>query len=299
MINLEDIKSYFLQLQSEIVESLENLDGKSKFILDEWDRPEGGGGRTMVIQNGGVLEKGGVNFSHVHGAIPDFLKKESSEGDYFHATGLSLVLHPFNPFVPIVHMNVRYFQMLSKGKVVDEWFGGGIDLTPSYLAEKDGQHFHQTLKDACDPFGAQLYPKYKAICDSYFTIVHRQEMRGIGGIFFDHLRSDENTTKEDIFNFVQSVGNSFIPAYLPIAEKTKDLPFDQQHKEWQYLRRSRYAEFNLVYDRGTLFGLKTNGRIESILMSLPPECKWTYNFSPEAGSAEEEMLAYYQPREWC
>ncbi|MCB0502896.1 MAG: oxygen-dependent coproporphyrinogen oxidase [Bacteroidetes bacterium] len=300
MTELENIKAYFIQLQNNICKALEEVDGKAKFVSDEWVRAEGGGGDTRVIQNGAVFEKGGVNFSHVHGKLPAVIKSETRNANFFHATGVSIVIHPINPFVPIIHMNVRYFQMsdTENGPVSDAWFGGGIDLTPAYVNATDAVFFHQQMKNACDPFDKEYHPKFKQWCDEYFYIQHRKEMRGIGGIFFDHLRADENKSAAELFRFVQSVGNSFASTYSEIVNRNKSREYTSEHKQWQLIRRGRYAEFNLVYDRGTSFGLKTNGRIESILMSLPPEANWVYGHHPEKGSEEERSLACFQPRDW-
>lgn len=299
-ITIQDIKTYLLQLQQDICASLEELDGVARFATDEWQRPEGGGGITKVIQNGRVFEKGGVNFSHVHGLLPDILKSETRSARYFHATGVSIVIHPVNPYVPIIHMNVRYFCMSEEedGPVQDEWFGGGIDMSPAYPNETDTRHLHQLLKNACDTYHADAYQQYKKWCDEYFTIVHRREMRGVGGIFYDHLRPDSEAKKTVLFAFMQAVGNSFIPVYQPIVQRNETRSYDLRQKNWQYIRRGRYAEFNLVYDRGTHFGLKTNGRIESILMSLPPEAAWKYDHHPEAGSEEADTLPFFQPIDW-
>lgn len=300
MTNLQSIKTYFIQLQNEITTALEQLDGKSTFNSDVWQRTEGGGGDTRVIENGKIFEKGGVNFSHVHGEMPEFLKKEGRDAAHFHATGVSLVIHPNHPFVPIVHMNVRYFEMRDSegGEITDAWFGGGIDLSPAYPNDEDTCFFHQRLKDACDLHHVDYYPKFKKWCDEYFTIVHRKEMRGVSGIFFDHLRFSNEEEKNHLFSFIQSVGNAFIPTYTNVVLRNMDKPFAEQHKHWQFIRRGRYAEFNLVYDRGTHFGLKTNGRIESILMSLPPHAEWVYNYQPKEGSEEAATLPYFQPQDW-
>jgi coproporphyrinogen III oxidase len=297
---LKDIKNYLIQLQHSISISLEEMDGKAVFIDDEWTREEGGGGLSKVIQNGELFEKGGVNFSHVYGKIPDFLKTESGNVDFFHATGVSIVIHPQNPFVPIIHMNVRYFCMSENedSEIIDEWFGGGIDVSPAYPNAEDTLHLHQTLKNACDLFDKTYYPKFKKWCDEYFTIKHRNEMRGVGGIFFDHLRPENQDEKENLFSFLKEIGNSFIPIYSLIVERNKQKAYTEKNKEWQLVRRGRYAEFNLVYDRGTHFGLKTNGRIESILMSLPPHAEWKYNFHPEKDTVEEKTLAFFQPKNW-
>lgn len=303
-VDLDNILTYLQQLQKSICSSLEMLDGSAKFADDEWERAEGGGGLSKVIQNSpqssGVFEKGGVNFSHVHGKLPDILKSETRNADYFHATGVSIVIHPINPFVPIIHMNVRYFCMSEHegSAIVDEWFGGGIDVSPAYPNETDTLHLHSTLKSACDKFDISYYPAFKKWCDEYFTIKHRNEMRGVGGIFFDHLRPKDEEDKTRLFHFLQEIGNSFIPIFADIVNRNKHKAFTEKNKEWQYIRRGRYAEFNLVYDRGTHFGLKTNGRIESILMSLPPHAEWKYNFIPEKNSEEERALSFFQPIDW-
>jgi len=253
-----------------------------------------------LIEGGNVFEKGGVNFSHVHGKLPDVLKSETRSAAFFHATGVSIVIHPVNPYVPVIHMNVRYFEMSDTpdGEPVDYWFGGGIDLTPSYVFAEDGQFFHRSMKTACDAHDSSFYPAFKKWCDEYFYIKHRKEMRGIGGIFFDHLRPTDRMTKHDLFAFVRSVGNSFAPTYCEIANRRKKMTFSDEHKEWQKIRRGRYAEFNLVYDRGTAFGLKTNGRIESILMSLPPEANWVYDHQPKPGTPEAFAIQHFQPHDW-
>lgn len=297
---LNDIKAYLLDLQAAICASLEELDGKARFIDDHWSREEGGGGLSKVIQQGNVFEKGGVNFSHVHGKMPEVLKSESRNAAYFDATGVSIVIHPQNPFVPIIHMNVRYFCMseTADSEILDEWFGGGIDVSPAYPNATDARHLHSTLKNVCDRYNASYYPDFKKWCDDYFTIRHRKEMRGIGGIFFDHLRPGNATEKSQLFSFLKAVGDSFIPIYAEIVNNNKNKTYTDKHKEWQYIRRGRYAEFNLVYDRGTHFGLKTNGRIESILMSLPPHAEWKYNHLPEPGSEEAQTLSFFQPNPW-
>ena len=298
--NLSDIKQYFIDLQNSITTALEVVDGKATFISEKWERTEGGGGDTRVIQNGNVFEKGGVNFSHVFGKMPEVLKSEKRSADFFHATGVSIVIHPSNPFVPIIHMNVRYFAMLDEAQnnIEDEWFGGGIDLSPAYPNEADAIYFHTSLKNVCDQFDTQYYPTYKKWCDDYFTIKHRNEMRGIGGIFFDDLRPTSAEHKAHLFSFIQAVGNSFAPIYTTIVNNNKNKEYTTNNKEWQFIRRGRYAEFNLVYDRGTHFGLKTNGRIESILMSLPPHAEWKYNFIPLKDSEEEKTSFYFQPHNW-
>ena len=283
---------YIENLQDTITTKLEKVDGLAKFEEDIWEREEGGGGRTRVIENGNVFEKGGVNISAVHGELPEVLRNQFKvkEGDFF-ACGLSLVLHPINPFVPTVHANWRYFEMYdSEGNIVTQWFGGGQDLTPYYLFDEDAIHFHTICKTACDKHNPIFYPKFKKVCDEYFWNSHRNEARGIGGLFFDYQKETEEFSIEDRFNFVTEVGTSFLDSYVPIVEKRKETPFTKEHKDWQEVRRGRYVEFNLVHDRGTLFGLKTNGRIESILMSLPPKVQWVYNHKPIDGSEEERLL---------
>ena len=292
---------YIQQLQDSITHKLETIDGKAKFKEDLWERPEGGGGRTREIQEGNVFEKGGVNISAVHGALPDSMQNYFGvqDADFF-ACGLSLVLHPKNPFVPTVHANWRYFEMYDKqGNIVDQWFGGGQDLTPYYLFSEDAVHFHETCKKACDAHHPDFYTTYKERCDTYFWNAHRNEARGIGGLFFDYCKANEDMNMNDWYNFVTEVGDSFLDAYVPIVEKRKATPFTDQHRNWQEIRRGRYVEFNLVHDKGTLFGLKTNGRIESILMSLPPHVQWVYDHTPEPGSEEEQLiLVLQQPKQW-
>lgn len=284
--------AYIQQLQDTITAGLEAVDGKATFREDVWQRPEGGGGRTRVIEGGNVFEKGGVNISAVHGPLPSAMQAYFNVGDVdFFACGLSLVLHPVNPMVPTVHANWRYFEMYDKaGTVVNCWFGGGQDLTPYYLFDEDATHFHQTCKTACDTHNPEFYPKFKQQCDAYFWNAHRNEARGIGGLFFDHCKATDDFGMEQWFAFVSEVGNSFLEAYVPIVEKRKDLPYTPEQRTWQEIRRGRYVEFNLVHDKGTLFGLKTNGRIESILMSLPPHVQWVYDHHPEPGSEEERLL---------
>ncbi len=276
---------WFMQLQNQICTALENADGKAKFKEDNWTREEGGGGKTRVIQNGNILEKGGVNFSEVWGKLPAFMAGRESvlETDLFYATGISIVLHPKSPMQPIIHMNTRYFET-SSGK---HWFGGGIDLTPHYINPDNARFFHTELKKVCDQFSTAYYPKFKNWADDYFFIPHRNETRGIGGIFFDNLSETADYSKQQRFNFVQAVGSAFVPIYIAILENNKSLAFGSREEQWQKLRRGRYVEFNLVYDKGTRFGLETNGRIESILMSLPPKANWEYAHVPEAGSAEQ------------
>jgi len=297
----EQFLAYINNLQDKICAAVEQVDGKAKFKEDLWDRPEGGGGRTRVITNGKVFEKGGVNISAVHGDLPELMQKKLGvDKAKFFACGLSLVLHPENPKVPTVHANWRYFEMYNEdGSIADSWFGGGQDLTPYYVFDQDVVHFHQICKNACDPYDLTYYPLYKKQCDEYFYNSHRNEGRGVGGLFFDYLKESKDKAMQDHFDFVTSVGDSFIESYIPIVEKRKNLPFTFAQKDWQEIRRGRYVEFNLVHDRGTIFGLKTNGRIESILMSLPPKVQWRYDYHPEVGSEEarlEELLAH--PKNW-
>jgi len=297
----EPFVNYILNLQDQITSTLEQLDGKASFQEDNWKRPEGGGGRTRVIENGNIFEKGGVNTSQVHGELPEAMQKYFGVEDAnFFACGLSLVLHPKSPMVPTVHANWRYFEMYDKeGNIVDQWFGGGQDLTPYYLFDEDATHFHQTCKTACDAHDADFYPKYKARCDEYFYNTHRNEGRGIGGLFFDYCKATTERSMQDWYNFVTTVGDSFLEAYVPIVERRKDTAFAKEQKDWQEVRRGRYVEFNLVHDKGTLFGLKTNGRIESILMSLPPVVQWKYDHHPAPGSEEERLIkVLQQPKEW-
>ncbi|GAA0753613.1 oxygen-dependent coproporphyrinogen oxidase [Psychroflexus lacisalsi] len=293
---------YIQQLQDTITTKLEEVDGSAFFEEDLWERKEGGGGRTRVIQNGSVFEKGGVNISAVHGNLPEAMQNYFNVQDCdFFACGISLVLHPKNPMVPTVHANFRYFEMYNRnGKIVDQWFGGGQDLTPYYLFEEDVKHFHEVSKNACDPFGENLYSDYKANCDRYFWNSHRAEARGVGGLFFDYLKPTSMRSLEEIFDFVTNVGDSFLEAYVPIVERTKGIDYSKEQRNWQEIRRGRYVEFNLVHDKGTLFGLKTNGRIESILMSLPPHVQWQYNQHPEPGSDEEKLLEVLkEPKQWA
>lgn len=300
------IKDQFVKhihsLQNEICQEIERIDGGAVFARDEWKREEGGGGDTRVIMKGKVFEKGGVNTSVVYGPLsPAASKQLKVEGEYFFACGLSLVIHPVNPFVPTVHANWRFFEVQDeKGNVKDAWFGGGTDLTPYYLFEEDVLHFHSTIKDQCDKYDKNLYPLFKVACDEYFSNHHRgEERRGVGGIFFDHCREEINRPLEFWNLFTQENGRIFTKAYLPIVEKRKNTPFTEVHKFWQEIRRGRYAEFNLIHDRGTLFGLKTGGRTESILMSLPPTVRFEYNYQPEKGSEEEKLLeVLMHPKDW-
>ena len=292
--------SYIQTLQNQITAKIEQVDGGAKFKEDIWQRPEGGGGNTRVLENGLVFEKAGVNTSAVHGKLPEAMQKMFGVGEVdFFACGLSLVLHPINPMAPTVHANWRYFETYPNheskatppsGAGGLSWFGGGQDLTPYYLFDDDAKHFHQTCKTACDKHNPDFYPKFKKQCDDYFWNAHRNEARGVGGLFFDYCKETAEMSKENWFDFVSEIGNSFLDAYVPIVEKRKNLPFTEAQKTWQEIRRGRYVEFNLVHDKGTLFGLKTNGRIESILMSLPPKVQWIYDHQPEKGSEEEKLI---------
>jgi coproporphyrinogen III oxidase len=281
----------FSELQDRITCAVEQLDGCS-FREDLWTREGGGGGRTRVLEQGRVFEKAGVNFSSVSGDLPEQFaaKIPLGTGTAFFATGVSLVFHPRSPMVPAVHANFRY---LEKGDA--QWFGGGTDLTPCYPFPEDAAHFHRTVKQACNRHDAEFYPRFKKWCDEYFTLKHRGEMRGVGGVFFDYLEGDRGKH----FAFVQDAGNSFLDAYLPIVRRRLDEPYGERERQYQLYRRGRYVEFNLLYDRGTIFGLETRGRTESILMSLPPLVRWVYDFKPEPGSREEKALEFFQPREWA
>jgi coproporphyrinogen III oxidase len=285
--------AYFTDLQERICRSLEELEPRERFRLDPWTHREGGGGLTRVIEGGAVFEKGGVNTSGVTGLLPASLaKKLRTPPVPFFATGISLVLHPINPMVPTVHANLRYFEREGG----DFWFGGGVDLTPYYVFEGDITGFHAVLKSACEAHGGDLYARYKKWCDEYFMISHRRETRGVGGVFFDDLRGDG----EALFAFVRSIGDAFLRAYRPIVERRRDEPWGEAERSWQLQRRGRYVEFNLVYDRGTIFGLETGGRVESILMSLPPLARWGYDVAPAPGSREEALLELLrEPKEWA
>ena len=306
----EDWIQYIEFLQTRICTALEACDGKARFIEDKWQRAEGGGGKTRVISGGNVFEKGGVNTSVVFGNVSEAMRTQLKiDGDKWFACGLSLVLHPYNPFVPTVHCNYRMFELYNKnslipplegGDAVDRWFGGGTDLTPYYLFEEDAKHFHQTYKNVCDEFDLSFYPTFKKNCDDYFVNTHRNnERRGIGGIFYDYQKPSESKDVNFWMSFSKACGDAFLPAYLPIVEKRKICSFTAAQKYWQEIKRGRYVEFNLIHDRGTLFGLKTNGRTESILMSLPPTVRFEYNYLPENGSEEEKLLQVcLQPKEW-
>lgn len=287
---------FFASLQDEICRTIERLDGRAHFREDLWQREGGGGGRTRVIEGGAVFEKAGVNFSEVEGVMEEVFAERMKVGDgtEFYATGVSLVLHPASPMVPTVHANFRY---LERGSGC--WFGGGTDLTPYYPHLEDAIHFHRILKEACDLFDPSYYARFKAWCDEYFFLPHRNETRGVGGVFFDHLTAQsEGRDLELLFEFVQGVGRAFLPAYIPIVERRKSDPYTEREREFQLIRRGRYAEFNLVYDRGTHFGLETKGRTESILMSLPPVVRWVYDYRPQPGTRESEAWDFFRPRDW-
>ena len=297
--DITQVKNYLLNLQDQICTSLEGEEPQARFIEDAWQRTEGGGGRTRVLANGEIFEQGGVNFSHVFGFnLPPSAtgKRPELANRQFEAMGVSLVIHPRNPYVPTSHANVRFFIAKKDGEAPIWWFGGGFDLTPFYPFREDVSHWHQTAREACQPFGDDKYPRYKKWCDEYFYLKHREETRGVGGLFFDDLNEPNF---EQAFGFMQSVGNHYIPAYLPIVQKRKNTPYGERERNFQLYRRGRYVEFNLVYDRGTLFGLQSGGRTESILMSLPPVVHWQYNWQPESGSPEAELYeTYLKPQNW-
>jgi coproporphyrinogen III oxidase len=298
-MGVEEVKAYMMCLQDDICKQLEDEDGSSKFQEDVWQHKSGGGGRTRVIKNGALIEKGGVNFSHVTDFnLPDAILNQKPElnGYTFQAMGVSLVIHSHNPFVPTSHANVRLFYAEKEDKEPIWWFGGGYDLTPYYPFEEDCIFWHQIAKKSCQDFDDDTYDKYKKWCDEYFFLPHRNETRGIGGLFFDYIK---HWDFDKCFSFIKSVGDSYIKAYRPILEKRKSIDFTQKHKDFQLLHRGRYAEYNLIYDRGTHFGLQSGGRTESILMSLPPVVRWDYDFKPEIGSEEEKLyLHYLKPRSW-
>lgn len=286
-MNKHEIAEAFQLLQYHICKRVEEIDGKSKFQEDKWERPEGGGGRTRIISGDGVLEKGGVNFSEVHGQVTDMMRRNTEiTADAFFATGVSIVLHPHNPYVPIIHMNVRYFE-LSDGKY---WFGGGIDLTPHYVVPEQAKAFHEGLKEICDKYNAEFYPKFKVWADDYFFLPHREETRGVGGIFFDHQKETEGLSKEQLCQFCEDLGKAFPELYEYQVQLGKDKEFGERELDWRNTRRGRYVEFNLVHDRGTKFGLVSGGRTESILMSLPFNAQWEYCKEIEAESHEEQTL---------
>lgn len=297
----QNFTHYIHYLQNTICQGLEDIDGKATFKEDAWQRPGGGGGKTRVIRGGNVFEKGGVNVSTVHGKLNEALKKQLNvDHDEFFACGLSLVIHPVNPMVPTTHANFRFFELYdAHGKPQDSWFGGGMDLTPYYLWKEDAIHFHQTIKNTSDEYGKDLFPIFKEACDIYFYNAHRKEARGIGGNFFDYLREGKHgRTTQDWYDFTTAMGETFLEAYLPIVKRRMHEPYGEKEKIWQEIRRGRYVEFNLIHDKGTLFGLRSDGRIESILMSLPATVRWEYNHEPEAGSREEELLKYLVPIDW-
>lgn len=293
------VKAFLLDLQHRICAGLEQLDGQASFAADSWTRAEGGGGTSRVLTQGAVFEQAGVNFSHVTGAaMPASATAHRPElaGRSFEAMGVSLVIHPKNPYIPTTHANVRFFIAHKDGADPVWWFGGGFDLTPYYPFEEDVREWHQSAKNLCQPFGDDVYPKYKKWCDEYFFLPHRNETRGVGGLFFDDLNQ---TGFDKSFDFMQAVGNGFLTAYAPIVERRKETPYGEREREFQLYRRGRYVEFNLVYDRGTLFGLQTGGRTESILMSMPPLVRWQYAYTPEAGSPEADLYDnYLKPRDW-
>lgn len=298
-IDVDAVKAYLLGLQDDICRQLEAEDGSAVFVEDAWQRPEGGGGRSRVLTEGAVIEKGGVNFSHVFGpGLPPSATAARPElaGRSFQAMGVSLVIHPHNPHVPTSHANVRLFVAEKDGEQPVWWFGGGFDLTPFYGNEDDVRHWHQVAKDACDPFGAEVYPRFKRWCDEYFFLRHRNESRGVGGLFFDDLNE---LGFEQSFALMRSIGDAYVKAYRPIMARRKDTPYGDRERQFQLYRRGRYVEFNLVFDRGTLFGLQSGGRTESILMSLPPLVRWDYNWTPEPGSAEARLYEEFLPhRDW-
>ena len=287
-------------LQEKIKNEIKALDTNSKFKIDKWDRESGGGGLTIAIENGNLFEKGGVNVSKVFGDLPKSISKFlNSSGSDFYACGISLILHPKNPMIPTFHANLRYFELYENGIVKDRWFGGGVDLTPYYIFEDDITFFHKAFKKICDNFRPNYYKKFKKKCDDYFWNEHRNEARGVGGLFFDHCRESPENKLKDWFSFMVDLGNNLMTPYFHIVNKRKEMSFTKKNVEWQQIRRGRYVEFNLIHDKGTVFGLKTNGRIESILVSMPPKVKWVYSFNPEKGSEEEKLLKILKtPRNW-
>jgi len=299
MNHLDQVKNYLQALQNRIVAELEQLDDKARLRRDAWDRAGGGGGLSCVLSDGSVIEQAGVGFSHVFGdKMPPSATRNRPElaGRSFQAVGVSLIIHPRNPYVPTTHANFRFFNAGDDDEKPTWWFGGGFDLTPYYAFEEDVIHWHHIAKSACDPFGEDLYARYKKCCDEYFFLKHRDEARGVGGLFFDDI---DEPSFEKCFEFLQAVGDSFLPAYRPIVNKRKDHPYGKRQREFQLYRRGRYVEFNLIYDRGTIFGLQSDGRTESILMSLPPRVRWEYDWQPEAGSPEEKLYTdFLRPRDW-
>ncbi len=295
---IEQVKSFLLHLQDDICKALAGADGEGSFVEDAWQREEGGGGRSRVMKNGKAIEQGGVNFSHVSGAqMPASATAARPElaGRSFQAMGVSLVIHPHNPHAPTSHANVRFFVAEKENEPAIWWFGGGFDLTPSYVYTDDAKHWHTVAAQLCEPFGDGVYPKYKEWCDQYFYLKHRQETRGVGGLFFDDLNE---WGFEKSFSFMRAVGEGYIDAYVPILKRRQSMPFSDEQRDFQLYRRGRYVEFNLVYDRGTLFGLQTGGRTESILMSMPPLCRWEYNYQAPEGSVESELPSFLKPIDW-
>lgn len=295
---IEQVKAFLLKLQDDICQTLELSDGKGAFIEDKWDREQGGGGRTRVMTQGAVIEQGGVNFSHVFGdQMPASATAARPElaGRNFQAMGVSLVIHPHNPYIPTSHANVRFFIAAKEGEDPIWWFGGGFDLTPFFPFKEDVVHWHTVAKAACDPFGESVYPRYKKWCDDYFYLKHRNETRGVGGLFFDDLNTPDFATS---FALMQSIGRAYLDAYVPIMEKRKETEYGTMERDFQLYRRGRYVEFNLVYDRGTLFGLQTGGRTESILMSMPPLARWEYNYQPDADSAQGKLYPFLVAQDW-
>lgn len=292
------VVSFLRDLQDRICAQVEALDGQARFVEDAWTRPSGGGGRTRVLREGAVFEQAGVNFSHTLGkALPPAAtaRKPHLAGSPYTAASVSLVIHPRNPYLPTAHANVRYFEAGAPGENRDWWFGGGFDLTPFYPFDEDVEHWHRTARDLCAPFGEDVYARYKRWCDEYFYLKHRNETRGVGGLFYDDMNEGGFAR---CFDFMQAVGNGFIDAYMPLVERRRDTPYGERERQFQLYRRGRYVEFNLVYDRGTLFGLQTGGRTESILMSLPPQVRFEYAYQPEPGSPEAALADYLKPRDW-
>ncbi|KOR40431.1 coproporphyrinogen III oxidase [Xanthomonas oryzae] len=297
MNEFDRVRDYLTDLQDRICAAVEAADGKARFAEDLWKREEGGGGRTRILRDGAVFEQAGIGFSDVSGTrLPPSASAHRPElaGATWRACGVSLVFHPHNPYIPTTHMNVRYFRAERDGEVVAAWFGGGFDLTPFYPFDEDVQHWHRVAQALCEPFGEERYAAHKRWCDEYFFLRHRNETRGVGGLFFDDLGKEF----EHDFAYQQAVGNGFLDAYIPIVQRRKDTAYGEREREFQLYRRGRYVEFNLVYDRGTLFGLQSGGRAESILMSLPPRVRWEYGFTPEPGSAEARLADYLIPRDW-
>jgi len=293
------VEAYLTGLQDRICSGLEEVEGRARFAEDAWVRPEGGGGRSRILSGGGLFEQAGVSFSHVHGpALPASATSSRPDlaGYGFTALGVSLVLHPLNPYVPTTHMNVRYFLAERRGEPAVWWFGGGFDLTPFYPFEEDVRHWHGVARDLCRPFGEEVYPRFKRWCDTYFFLRHRNEARGVGGLFFDDL---SEWGFERSFEFLRAVGEGFLSAYLPIVARRRELPYGERERDFQLYRRGRYVEFNLLYDRGTLFGLQSGGRTESILMSLPPQVRFRYNWHPEPGTPEARLYDFLKPHDWA